>query len=105
MVSIQTELHDRMAEDLQKDIVAKLDQTNARGVLIDVTSLDVVDSFLGRLIGDTANMTSIMGARTVLVGLQPAVAITLVEFGIELQGVHTALNVDKGLKWLRENLP
>jgi len=104
LVSVQTELHDKMAEELQKDIVEKLAQTNARGVLIDVTSLDVVDSFLGRLIGDTANMTRIMGARTVLVGLQPAVAITLVEFGVELKGVHTALNMDKGLQWLRQSL-
>jgi rsbT antagonist protein RsbS len=104
LVSVQTELHDRMAEELQKDIVEMLAQTNARGVVIDVTSLEVVDSFLGRLIGETANMTGIMGARTVLVGLQPAVAITLVEFGIELKGVHTALNMDKGLQWLRQSL-
>ncbi|MEW6261806.1 MAG: STAS domain-containing protein [Thermodesulfobacteriota bacterium] len=103
LVSVQAELHDRMAEDLQKDIMVKLAQIKAKGVLIDVTSLDVVDSFLGRLIGDTAAMTSIMGAKTVLVGLQPPVAITLVEFGIELKGVHTALNMESGLKWLRQN--
>ncbi|MBF0509459.1 MAG: STAS domain-containing protein [Deltaproteobacteria bacterium] len=104
LVSVQTELHDKLAEELQKDIVERLAKTNAKGVLIDVTALDVVDSFLGRLIGDTAGMTSIMGAKTVLVGVQPAVAITLVEFGIELRGIHTALNMEKGLQWLRKNV-
>jgi rsbT antagonist protein RsbS len=104
IVSVQVELHDRMAEDLQRDIIEELAATNARGILIDVTALDIVDSFLGRLIGDTARMTGIMGARTVLVGLQPAVAITLVELGIELSGVHTTLNMEKGLEWLRRNV-
>jgi len=103
IVSIQTELHDRMAEELQRDIIDELGTTNAKGVLIDVTSLDIVDSFLGRLIGDTANMTRVMGAKTVLVGLQPAVAITLVELGVELTGVHTTLNMEKGLEWLRNS--
>jgi rsbT antagonist protein RsbS len=102
LVSIQTELYDRSAEQLQKNIVEELSRTRARGVLIDVTALDIVDSFLGRLISDTAQMTRIMGAKTVLAGLQPAVAITLVELGIELKGVHTALNMDKGLEWLRQ---
>ena len=102
-VSIQTELHDRMAENLQKEVVEKLAETGASGVVIDVTALSVVDSFLSRLIGDTANMTKIMGAKTVLVGLQPAVAITLVELGIELSGIHTTLNMERGLQWLREN--
>lgn len=103
LVPVQVELHDRVAEALQREIVETLAACGARGVLIDVTSLEVVDSFLGRLICDTANMTRIMGARTVLVGLQPAVAITMVELGLELPGVHTALNMEKGLAWLREN--
>ncbi len=103
IASVQTELHDRMAEDLQHDIVGELGRTNARGVLIDVTALDIVDSFLGRMIGDTAKMTSMMGAKTVLVGLQPAVAITMVELGMELEGIHTALNMEKGIGWLRQN--
>ncbi|MEJ2031730.1 MAG: STAS domain-containing protein [Deltaproteobacteria bacterium] len=102
LVSIQTELHDRSAEQLQKNIVEELSRTNAKGVLIDVTALDIVDSFLGRLISDTAQMTRVMGAKTVLAGLQPAVAITLVELGIELKGVYTTLNMDKGLEWLRQ---
>lgn len=103
LVSIQVELHDRSAETLQRDIVEVLASSKAKGVLIDVTTLEVVDSFLGRLIGDTANMTRIMGARTVLVGLQPAVAITMVELGLELKGVHTTLDMEKGLAWLRRN--
>lgn len=103
IASVQTELHDRMAEDLQHDIVEELGRTNARGVLIDVTVLEMVDSFLGRMIGDTARMTRMMGAKTVLVGLQPAVAITMVELGMELEGIHTALNIERGLGWLRQN--
>jgi len=103
LVSVQVELHDHTAETLQRDIIQKLSETNAKGVLIDVTALDIVDSFLGRLIGDTASMTRIMGAQTVLVGLQPAVAITLVELGLELVGVHTTLNMERGLAWLRLN--
>ncbi len=103
IASVQTELHDRMAEDLQHDIMEELGRTNARGVLIDVTALAIVDSFLGRMIGDTAKMTRMMGAKTVLVGLQPAVAITMVELGMELAGIHTALNMEKGIDWLRQN--
>lgn len=102
LVSIQTELHDHTAELLQKDLLAALDEGGARGVLIDVTALDLVDSFLGRLLGDTAKMTRIMGAPTVLAGLRPAVAITMVELGINLAGVHTTLNIDTGLAWLRQ---
>ena len=102
IISVQSELHDKMAEHLQEKLVEKLEETNADGVLIDVTALDVVDSFLGRLIGDTAKMCNMMGAETVLTGLSPSVAITLTELGVELEGVHTTLNVDKGLKWLRE---
>jgi rsbT antagonist protein RsbS len=104
IVTVQTELHDRHAVGLQIDILRELTRSHARGVLIDVTALDVVDSFLGRLIGETATMAQLMGARTCLVGLQPAVAITLVELGLDLVGVHTALNMEKGLAWLRQNV-
>jgi rsbT antagonist protein RsbS len=100
LVSIQSELYDRQAERLQKDILQTLTVTHARGVLVDVTALQVIDSFLGRMIGETASMTRLMGAKTVLVGLQPAVAITLVELGLHLDGVHTALNMEQGLAWL-----
>jgi rsbT antagonist protein RsbS len=101
VVTIQTELHDKHAVSLQVDILRELTRSRAKGVLIDVTAVDMVDSFLGRLIGETASMVRMMGARTCLVGLQPAVAITLVELGLELAGVHTALNMEKGLAWLR----
>lgn len=103
LISIQDAMHDKAAETLQKDILEELAACKAKGVLIDITALDIVDSFLGRLIGDTAKMTKIMGAKTVLVGLQPAVAITLVELGIELHGIETTLNMEKGLQWLRQN--
>lgn len=83
--------------------MSKLGETNAKGVLIDVTALDVVDSFLGRLLAETAHMCRLMGAKTVLTGLSPAVAITLTELGIEFKEVHTTLNMDKGLAWLREH--
>lgn len=103
MVSIQRELHDRAAEEFQKDLVNKLGETKAKGVLIDVTALDVVDSFLGRLLAETAHMCRLMGAKTVLTGLRPAIAITLTELGIKFDEVHTTLNIDKGLTWLREH--
>lgn len=101
IVSIQQELHDHNAVELQQDILDELAKTESRGLLIDVTAVDVVDSFLGRMISDTATMASLMGARTVLVGLRPAVAITLVELGLELEGVHAALNMEKGLSLLK----
>ena len=104
IVTVQTELHNRYAVGLQTDILRELARTRAKGVLVDVTALDVVDSFLGRLIGETATMSRLMGARTCLVGLQPAVAITLIELGLDLAGVHTALNMEKGLAWLRRNV-
>ncbi len=101
LISIQTELHDQLAVALQEDILQTLASSHARGVILDVTALDVIDSFLGRMIGDTASMSRMMGARTVLVGLQPAVAITLVELGLRMEGVHTALNMEQGLAWLQ----
>lgn len=99
---IQTELHDQAAQALQRRILERLEQTKARGLLIDVTSLTVVDSFLGRLLRDTAVMARMMGAPTVLVGLRPAVAITLSELGLDLPGIHTDLDLERGLAWLEE---
>ncbi|MEW6045646.1 MAG: STAS domain-containing protein [Bacillota bacterium] len=102
LVPIQTELHDQAAQALQRRILEKLEQTKAEGLLIDVTALTVVDSFLGRLLRDTAVMARMMGALTVLVGLRPAVAITLSELGLDLPGVHTDLDLERGLAWLEE---
>lgn len=101
VVSIQTELHDKSAQQFQRDLVHKLNKTTAKGVVIDVTALEVVDSFLGRLIGDTAKMCHMMGAKTVVTGISPAIAITLTELGITLDTVHTTLNMEKGISWLQ----
>lgn len=101
LVSIQTDLHDRMAEQLQHDILDKISRTNSRGVLIDISALEMVDSFIGRTLADTARMASILDAEIVLVGMNPAVAITLVELGLSLQGVFTALNLDEGYDLLK----
>ena len=100
IVPIQVELHDRDAVQVQEDIIQNIEQTGARGLLIDVSKLAVVDSFLGRLIGDAAAMARVMGCQTVVVGLQPAVAITLMELGMHLEGVYTALNTETGLELL-----
>jgi len=100
IVPIQVELHNRAAEQVQEDIIENIEQTEARGLLIDVSKLQIVDSFLGRLIGDTAAMARVMGCQTVVVGLQPEVAITLMELGMHLEGVHTALNTETGLELL-----
>jgi len=100
IVPIQVELHNRAAAQVQEDIIQNIEQTGARGLLIDVSKLAVVDSFLGRLIGDTAAMARIMGCQTVVVGLQPEVAITLMELGLHLEGVYTALNTETGLELL-----
>lgn len=102
VVSVQRELHDQAARRLQERLLERLGQTKAKGVLIDVTALPVVDSFLGRLLRDTAVMARMMGALTVLVGLQPAVAITLTELGLELPGIHTDLDLERGLAWLEK---
>jgi rsbT antagonist protein RsbS len=99
VVSLQ-DLHDQGALELQDDVLSQLSRTGAHGLLIDVSGIDVVDSFLGRVIGDTANMAKLMGARTVLAGIQPAVAITITELGLSLPGVQTALNLEKGLSML-----
>lgn len=104
VVSLQVDLHDRLALELQDDVLRSLSRTGARGLLIDVSGIDVVDSFLGRILGETARMAGLMGARTVLVGVSPAVAITLVELGLSLPDVKTALNLEKGLDLLESSL-
>ena len=104
LVSIQVDMHDQLALALQDDLTARIVRDRARGVLIDISSLDVVDSFIGRMISNIAAMASVLDAKTVVVGMQPAVAITLVELGLSLEGVRTALNVDKGMALLREEV-
>ena len=100
LVTIQVDMHDRLAMQLQDELTARISETGARGVLIDISSLDIVDSFIGRMIANTAAMARVLDAETVLVGIQPAVAITLVELGLTLPGVRTALNVEKGMALL-----
>lgn len=101
LVTIQVDMHDRLAMKLQDDLTERIVKDRVTGVLIDISSLDIVDSFIGRMISNTASMAKILDARTVLVGMQPAVAITLVELGLTLEGVITALNVDHGMKLLQ----
>ncbi|HEX5178430.1 MAG TPA: STAS domain-containing protein [Gemmatimonadaceae bacterium] len=101
IVSIQVDMHDRLALTLQADLAARISETGARGVLLDISSLEVVDSFIGRMISDIAGTSRVLDAETVVVGIQPAVAITLVELGLSLPGVRTALNVEKGMALLR----
>ena len=100
LVTIQVDMHDRIAMTLQDDLTGMIASTGARGVLIDISSLDIVDSFIGRMIANIAAMARVLDAATVVVGMQPAVAITLVELGLTLPGVRTALNVDKGMALL-----
>jgi rsbT antagonist protein RsbS len=102
VVPVQVDMDDRTVIGLQERILAELERTGARGVLIDISLLEMVDSFIGRMLSDIAAMARIMDARTVVVGIQPAVAITLVELGLELRGVDTVLNVDEGIKLLRD---
>ena len=101
LVSIQVDMHDRLAMTLQDDLTERIVKTHAHGVLIDMSSLDVVDSFIGRMLGHIAAMSRILDAETVVVGMRPAVAITLVELGLSLPGIRTALNVEKGMEVLR----
>jgi len=101
LLSLQVELCDKLAVRVQEDLLEKIYETGARGLVIDVTAVGVVDSFLGRILSDTATMVRTMGVETVPVGIQPEVAITLEELGIELRGVHTALNLEKGIKLLQ----
>jgi rsbT antagonist protein RsbS len=104
LVTIQVDMHDRLAIALQDDLTTRISETSARGVLIDISSLDMVDSFIGRMLGNIAAMSRVLDAETVVVGMRPAVAITLVELGMSLQGVRTALNVDAGMELLRTSV-
>jgi len=104
LVSIQVDMHDRLALSLQDDLTEKIVATGAKGVLIDISALDIVDSSIGRMLGSIAGMSRILDAETVVVGMQPPVAITLVELGLSLPGIRTALNVDKGMELLRRSL-
>ena len=101
LVSIQVDMHDQLALALQDDLTQKIVATRARAVLIDISALEMVDSFMGRMLGNIASMSRILDAQTVVVGMRPAVAITLVELGLQLPGIRTALNVDAGLELLR----
>ncbi|MCW3054279.1 MAG: anti-sigma factor antagonist [Chthonomonadales bacterium] len=101
LVTIQVDMHDRLAMALQDDLTTKIAQTGAHGVLIDISALYIVDSFIGRVLSNISLMASVLDATTVVVGMQPAVAITLVELGLSLQGVKTALNVERGMRMLR----
>ncbi|WNH53560.1 STAS domain-containing protein [Stenotrophomonas oahuensis] len=103
LVTIQVDMHDQLALALQDDLSERIQRTSARGVLIDISALDIVDSFIGRMISTISSMGRIMDAATVVVGMQPAVAITLVELGLTLDGVRTALNVERGMQLLRQS--
>jgi rsbT antagonist protein RsbS len=104
LVTIQIDLYDRLATNLESDLVQMVNKTGAQGVLIDISALSIVDSFMGRILGNIGSMSKIMDAETVVVGMQPAVAITLIELGLELKGVHTALNVEKGMELLHRKI-
>jgi rsbT antagonist protein RsbS len=104
LVTIQVDMYDRLAMTLQDDLTTRISETGARGVLIDISSLEIVDSFIGRMLSNIAAMSAVLDAITVVVGMRPAVAITLVELGLSLKGVRTALNVDKGMDLLNAGL-
>jgi rsbT antagonist protein RsbS len=104
LVTIQVDLYDRLALALESDLISMVSKTEARGVLIDISAVSIVDSFMGRILGNIASMSRIMDAETVVVGMQPAVAITLVELGLTLTGVYTALDVEKGMELLRSKI-
>jgi rsbT antagonist protein RsbS len=104
LVTIQVDMHDQLASALQDDLTNRISTSNAKGVLIDISSLDIVDSFIGRMLANTSAMARVLDAQTVVVGMQPAVAITLVELGLNLSGIHTALDVEKGMEMLRRNV-
>ncbi|MDZ7346077.1 MAG: STAS domain-containing protein [candidate division KSB1 bacterium] len=104
LVSIQVDMHDRLAVALQDDLTERVVREHARGVLIDISALEIVDSFIGRMLSNIAAMTRTLGAETVVVGMRPAVAITIVELGLQLEGVRTALNVEKGMAMLNRIL-
>ena len=104
LVTIQVDMHDQLALQLQDDLTRRISEESAAGVLIDISSLDVVDSFIGRMIANISAMARVLDARTVVTGMRPAVAITLVELGMSLEGVHTALNVERGMALLRQKV-
>src|SRR3954451_7793704 len=104
LVTIQVDMHDRLAMTLQEDLTAMIARISARGVLIDISALEMVDSFIGRVLANIASMSHILDAETVVVGMRPAVAITLVELGLSLPGVRTALNVERGMDMLRSSI-
>jgi rsbT antagonist protein RsbS len=101
LVTIQVDMHDRLAMTLQNDLTEQIAATRAKGVLIDISALEVVDSFIGRVLGNIAAMSRVLDANTVVVGMRPAVAITLVELGLSLPGIRTALNVERGMELIR----
>ncbi len=105
LVTIQVDMHDRLAMTLQDDLTTRIAATGARGVLIDISALEIVDSFIGRMISNISSMSRVLDAHTVIVGMQPAVAITLVELGLTLPGVLTALDVEKGMALLARLVP
>ncbi|HXH75237.1 MAG TPA: STAS domain-containing protein [Bacteriovoracaceae bacterium] len=102
LVTIQVDMHDRLVMNLQEDLLSRISQHVSKGVLIDISALEIVDSFIGRMIANIASMSRILDAKTVVTGMRPAVAITLVELGLSLEGVITALNVDRGIKLLEK---
>jgi rsbT antagonist protein RsbS len=102
VASVQAALHDRAAMQFKDDLLQRIHETKAQGLILDLTALDIVDSFIAKLIGDIAEMSALMGARVVVTGLQPAVAVSLVELGVELRGVITALNLERGIRILRQ---
>ena len=104
LVTIQFDMHDRLAMSLQDDLTEKIVAARAKGVLIDISALEIVDSFIGRMLAQIAAMSRVLDAETVVVGMRPAVAITLVELGLSLPGVRTALNVERGMALLREHI-
>ena len=104
LVSIQWELDDKTALEFQEHLLCKIHETEARGVVIDLTSIDVIDSFIAKVLGDVVSMAKLMGVKVVLTGIQPAVAITLIELGIHMQDIQTALDLEKGLETLQRDL-
>jgi rsbT antagonist protein RsbS len=104
LVTIQVDMHDRLATALEEDLTAKIVSANAKGVLIDISALEIVDSFIGRMLDNIAAVSRILDADTVVVGMRPAVAITLVELGLSLSGVKTALNVERGMAMIQQRL-
>src|SRR5215469_322976 len=104
LITVQVDMHDRLALQLQDDLTEQIVRHDSRGVLIDISALEVVDSFIGRMLGNIASMSRVLDAQTVVVGMRPAVAITLVELGMSLPGIRTALNVERGMELLRKAL-